>query len=392
MLDWEDVAATILISAGEASGDLYAASLVRALQVRDPEVRYFGCAGPRMQAAGVEPTIDASSLAVVGLVEVLRHIPRIYREYRKLLREVRRRRPSLAILTDSPDFHLRLAKQLKRLNIPVIYLVAPQVWAWRKDRLPLMRRTIDRLLCIFPFEEPFFRQHGVPVTYIGHPLTRLVSPSAGLTELRARFGVEPGTPFVALLPGSRKGEALRHLPDLIDAAERIRQAMPVRLILALPEGFSGRADLSKFRERFSISTIQIAEGQTWDVLACADLALAASGTVTVEACLLKTPTVAFYKVNRLSWLIGKLLVRVPFYSMVNLIAGKRVIPELVQDQFSGERLAAEGLRLLQSPRARDEMRDELGRVAGVLSGSQDPSEAAAFEVEQLLKKEMAHVV
>ena len=385
------MAATILISAGEASGDLYAASLVRVLQARDPEIRYFGCAGPRMQAAGVEPTIDASSLAVVGLVEVLRHIPRIYGEYRKLLREVRRRRPEIAILTDSPDFHLRLARQLKRLDIPVIYLVAPQVWAWRKDRLPLMRRTIQRLLCIFPFEEAFFRGNGVPVTYIGHPLTRLIRPSAAIPELRARFGAEPGIPLVALLPGSRKGEALRHLPDLLDAAERIHRTLPVRLILALPEGFSARADLSKFRERFSLSAIQVQEGQTWDVLACADLALAASGTVTVEACLLNTPTVAFYRVNRLSWLIGRLLVRVPFYSMVNLIAGKRVIPELIQDRLSGQSLAAEALLLLQNRQARDEMRAELAKVSHSLSGPRDPMDAAASAVEQLLKKEMVHV-
>ncbi len=212
----------VLISAGEASGDLYAAGLVEALRRRRPDLEFFGCAGPRMQKAGVRPVVDAHSLAVVGLVEVITHIPRIYGEYRKLLSAARAERPEVAILTDSPDFHLRVARQLKKLGIPVFYLVAPQVWAWRKGRLPLMRRTIDRLLCIFPFEPEFFARHGIEATYIGHPLTRLVKPSASRAELRRRFDIPEGTPLVALLPGSRTGEAARHLPILLDAVERLR--------------------------------------------------------------------------------------------------------------------------------------------------------------------------
>lgn len=379
------------MSAGEASGDLYASALVGVLRRRNSELAFFGCAGPRMQAAGVEVVVDSSTLAVAGIVEVLAHIPRIYGEYRKLLREVRRRRPRVAILTDSPDFHLRLARHLKRMGIPVIYLIAPQVWAWRKDRLPLLRRTISRLLCIFPFEVKFFEEHGIPATYIGHPLTRLIRLSGSPGELRSEFGVQPDVPLVALLPGSRKGEALRHLPDVLDAAERMRAAGPVQFILALPKGFSGRADLSIFRERFSRSSIKIQEGRAWDVLACADLALAASGTVTVEACLLKTPTVTYYRVNRVSWLIGKLLVRVPFYSMVNLIAGRRVIPELIQDDLCGERLAAEALRLLHDPLECDRMRRELSEVAGRLAGPEDPMEVAASYVQEILEEDMVHV-
>ncbi len=343
-----------------------------------------------MQAAGVEPVVDSASLAVVGLIEVIRHVPRIYGEYRKLLRAVRSKRPDVAVLTDSPDFHLRLARQLKKLNVPIIYLVAPQVWAWRQDRLPLMRRTIDRLLCIFPFEERFFRDHGVNATYIGHPLTRLLKPAPNRPELKRQLGIDPDVPLIALLPGSRKGEARRHLPDLIDAAERIQQRLPVRLILSLPKGFSAHANLLNFQERFSRSSIQVEEGLTWEVLACADLALAASGTVTVEACLLNTPMVTFYRVNQLSWLIGKLLVRVPFYSMVNLIAGRRVVPELIQADLSGERLASEAIRLLQNDRELADMRAELGRVAAKLAGPEDPIDVAASCVRQLLKEEMVH--
>jgi lipid-A-disaccharide synthase len=385
------MAGTILISAGEASGDLYAANLVHAIRERHPSMQFFGCAGHRMQAAGVDPVVDSSSLAVAGIVEVIRHIPRIYGEYRRLLRAIQERRPQVAILTDSPDFHLRVAKHLKKWDIPVIYLVAPQVWAWRKDRLPFMRRTIRKLLCIFPFEEAFFRRHGIDVTYIGHPLKKLIRPSAGPVELRREFGAPAGTPLIALLPGSRQGEVARHLPDLIDAVERIAATRPTKFILALPKGFSGRTDLSSFQERFSRASIQIQEGRTWDVLACADLALAASGTVTVEACLLQTPMIAFYRVNRLSWLIGKRLVRVPFYSMVNLIAERAVVPEIMQDDLSGERLAAEALRLLGTPGALQGMREELGQVAAKLAGPEDPMSVAAAEVEELLRGEMVHV-
>jgi len=376
-----------LISAGEASGDLYAAGLVEALRKRNPDLDFFGCTGPHMRAARVRTVVDASRLAVVGLVEVIRHIPRIYGEYRRLLDAVRRERPDAAILTDSPDFHLRISKRLKQMGIPVIYLVAPQVWAWRRGRLKGMRGTIHRLLCIFPFEERFFNDHGVPALYIGHPLTRLIRPSASPVELRERFGIPPGTKLVTLLPGSRKGEISRHWPVLQAAVDRILAASkphPVRFILALPAG-------ANFRERFSHSSIQVLEGQTWDVLACADLALAASGTVTIEAALLGTPLVAFYRVNPLSWISGKLLLRVPFYSMVNLVAEKQVIPELIQDRMTPENLASECLRLLQDEAARERMRQDLREVASRLACSLDPLEAAASVVEECLNEELTHV-
>ena len=228
----------ILVSAGEASGDLYAASLVEALRRREPDAEFFGCAGPRMQAAGVQMVVDMVSLAVVGLVEVVSHIPRIYREFRKLCRAAALRRPDLAILTDSPDFHLRLAPKLKRLGIPVVCLVAPQAWAWRRGRVHTLRRNVERLLCIFPFEEEFFRAEGVPAVYIGHPLARLVKPSLGREEFRSKHGGPPDRPLVVLLPGSRPGEVARHLPDLAGAVGRILARRRAAFVLAAPAGFS----------------------------------------------------------------------------------------------------------------------------------------------------------
>ncbi len=387
----------ILISAGEASGDLYASALVTALRLRRPDLDFFGCAGPRMRQAGVRAIVDAHSLAVVGLVEVITHIPRIYGEYRKLLRAARDERPALAILTDSPDFHLRVARRLKKLGIPVLYLVAPQVWAWRKGRLPLIRRTVDQLLCIFPFEPEFFAPHGIRAAYIGHPLTRLVKPTGSRAELRRRFGIPDGVPLVALLPGSRTGEAARHLPILLEAVDRLKTASkrPPRFILAVPPGTIPLR--SNFRERISAASIQLLEGQTWDVLACADVALAASGTVTIEACLLGTPLVAFYRVTNLSWWLGKALVRVPFYSMVNLVAERRVVPELIQSDMTADNLAQATLALLENEEARERMRVALAQVAEKLSGPADPLETAAALVESRLaekvqlKEEMVHV-
>ena len=374
----------MLISAGEASGDLYAGSLVEALRRRHPDLDFFGCTGPRLRQAGVRQIVDSASLGVVGLVEVITHLPRIRREFHKLLAAAKRERPDVAILTDSAGFHLRVARRLHAMGIPVIYLIAPQVWAWRQWRLPLMRRVITRLLCIFPFEQGFFEKHGVPATYIGHPLSRLVRASACRAELRRIWGVPEDQFLIALLPGSRQGEIERHRPYLEDAISRIQTALPgkCRFILALPPA-------AKIKERFSGSSIQVKEGQTWDILASADVALAASGTVTVEACLLGAPMVTFYRVNRLTWMLGRSLVRVPFFTMVNLIAGRKVVAELIQDDLTGERLAAETIALLNDPSRRAAMQSGLAEVSALLATQGDPMEKAAAVVEELLSEELS---
>jgi lipid-A-disaccharide synthase len=365
----------ILVSAGEASGDLYAAELVRALAAARPELRFFGCAGPKMVEAGVEPVVHSSALAVVGLVEVVRHIPGIYREFRKLIRAARERRPRLAILTDSPDFNLRLAKKLKRMGVPVLYLVAPQVWAWREGRVRQIRRDVDHLLCIFPFEEPWFRERGVRTTCIGHPLVRTIRTRWTRDEFFARYRLDPSRPLVVLLPGSRVGEVARHLPIVAEAAMRL--AVRAQVILAAPAGFTTRAGLTFFRERIPGWSIQVIEGETSDALAHADVALAASGTVTVEAALLGTPMVTFYRVTPLSWFLGRRLVRVPFLTMVNLIAGRKIVPELMQHEATGERVAAEAALLLSDSKARDEMKHGLSQVREMLAAPEHPMERAA---------------
>jgi lipid-A-disaccharide synthase len=385
-----------LVSAGEASGDLYASLVVEELRHRHPDARFFGCTGPRLRAAGVRTVVDSASLAVVGLLEVVPDLLRIYREYRKLLHSARDTRPDVAILTDSPDFHLRVARRLALRGIPVVYLVAPQAWAWRKGRIRSMRRNLKRLLCIFPFEEAFFRCEGIPADYIGHPLAGIVKPSLTRDEFFRKHRLAPGRPLIAVLPGSRRGEAARHLPALVEAVGQLNREQAMNFVLPA----SANTGVAFFQDQTKGTTIRVIAGESWDTMAHASLALAASGTVTVEAALLGTPMVTFYRVTTASWLLGKLLVSVPFYSMVNLIAGRQVVPELMQKQMTGPRIASEARRLLSDPAARADMiagllevREKL-EACGPLSDrspAATPAARAAAIVEEILQGEVAHV-
>lgn len=380
----------ILVSAGEASGDLYASLVVEELRRLAPGAEFFGCTGPRLRAAGVRTVVDAASLAVVGLLEVVSDIPRIYREYRKLLAAAEIERPDVAILTDSPDFHLRVARKLHRQGVPVVYLVAPQAWAWRKARVKQMRRDISRLLCIFPFEEEFFTREGVNATYIGHPLAGLVRPSLSREEFFRKHRLAAGRPLISVLPGSRRGEAARHLPALLDAAGRLYRERAVNLVLPA----SSTTGAAFFEERVGRSPIRVIDGESWDAMAHSDVALVASGTVTVEAALLGTPMVTFYRVAPLSWLAGKFLVRVPFYSMVNLIAGRAVVTELMQSRMTGEAIAFEALRLLTDEAARSEMQAGLAEVREKLSGGaflRTAPQCAAAVIQDILEGQLSHV-
>ncbi|HKE28421.1 MAG TPA: lipid-A-disaccharide synthase [Bryobacteraceae bacterium] len=369
----------ILVSAGEASGDLYASLLVAELRRLYPQAEFFGCTGPKLRAAGVRTVVDAASLAVVGLLEVVGHLPRIWKEYKRLLAAAQEEAPDLAILTDSPDFHLRAAARLSAQGVPVVYLVAPQVWAWRKGRLKSMRRTIRRLLCIFPFEEEFFRREGIDAAYIGHPLAGLVKPGLTRDDFFKKHRLAPGRPTISVLPGSRRGESARHLPALLDAVRLLYREQALNVVLPA----SATTGAAFFEGRIGDAPIRVIEGESWDAMAHSDVALVASGTVTVEAALLGTLMVSFYKVTLPSWLAGKFLVDVPFYTMVNLIAGRAVVPELMQSQMTAEALARETRRLLNDEQARAEMGAGLAEVRGKLTAGpgargQGPGEGGAL--------------
>ena len=368
------MAQRIFISAGEASGDLYGSLLIEALRERLGDAEFLGCGGDRMRAAGCQTLVDAKQVAMVGLVEVLPGLPRAWRALRKLEETVRKDPPALAILIDFPDFNLRLAKELKRTGTPVLYFIAPQVWAWRPGRLKAIRRSVDRLLCIFPFEEAFFRAAQVPAEFVGHPLVGRVAPTFSSLEFRARCGLPEATPLIALLPGSRRREILLNLPPLIETARKLAaegdycflvpaastvagEWMRARVADSSGRGSGGRADPA-LRDAF-----HVIEHHTYDVLAHAEVAVVASGTATIETALLGTPMVVVYRVSRLSWWLGRNLVKTPFYSMVNLVAGRRIVPEFIQDQFQPEAVAREVRQLLASPALRDNMQQELRNVA-----------------------------
>lgn len=348
----------LLISAGEASGDMYAARLAAALRTRS-DVRLFGMGGPRMREAGVETVVDCTDVTLVGLLEVARKMPALNRAWRRLLDETRRRKPSLAILTDFPGFHLHLSRALRRRRIRNVYFVCPQFWAWRPRRANLVRRRFVRGLCIFPFEVEFYRKAGVAADWIGHPLVGEVKASMTRAEFAARHGLDPTRPIVALLPGSRPGELAQHLPLMMAAAERLRATRPRQFVMAAAPGIT-RAQLHPYLH--AQVPLAIAERATYDVLAAADAAIISSGTATVEAALLDVPMVVVYRVAPVTAWVARRLVHTPFFAMVNLIAGHAVVPELIQREFTPERVALEAERLLESAQARDEMRREFALV------------------------------
>ncbi len=348
----------ILIVAGESSGDLHAAGVVAELRRRAPDLTIEGIGGDRMRQAGVRLHAHAGDLAVVGFVEVAARLPAIWRAYRSMIRCLRDRRPDLVILVDFPDFNLRLARRASRLGIPVVYFISPQVWAWRAGRIRSIAKYVRRLLVIFPFEEGFYRDRGVEALYVGHPLLDRLASSPSMDEARRRLELEGAAPVLGLLPGSRAGELMRHLPILLRSARRLMTEQPdLRVVIAAADGLP--LDLiGSFLTREAVLAT-VVQGRTYEVMAASDLLLVASGTATIEAAIIGTPMVIVYRLAFLSWLLGRLLIRVPYIGMVNLVAGRRVAPELIQFHATPERIADEARRLLLSAEQRRQTRQEL---------------------------------
>ncbi|HWQ69837.1 MAG TPA: lipid-A-disaccharide synthase [Patescibacteria group bacterium] len=351
----------ILIVAGESSGDLHAAGVVAELRRRAPDLTIEGIGGDRMRQAGVRLHAHAGDLAVVGLVEVAARLPAIWRAYRSMIRCLRDRRPDLVILVDFPDFNLRLARRASRLGIPVVYFISPQVWAWRAGRIRSIAKYVRRLLVIFPFEESFYRDRGVEALYVGHPLLDRLASSPSMNEARRRLELEGTAPVLGLLPGSRVGELTRHLPILLRSAKRLMTEQPdLRVVIAAADGLPLDLIGSFLAQEAVLATV--VQGRTYEVMAASDLLLVASGTATIEAAIIGTPMVIVYRLAFLSWLLGRLLIRVPYIGMVNLVAGRRVAPELVQFHATPERIADEARRLLLSAEQRRQMRQALQQM------------------------------
>lgn len=357
----------VLISAGEASSEMYAARLAAALRKRTG-AQLFGMGGPRMAEAGVELIADYRQVAVVGLSEVLHKIPRVISLQGRLAQEAARREASLAILVDSPSTHLGVARRLKRHGIPVGYFIGPQIWAWRAGRVRTIKRLVNRMVVIFPFEEKIYRDAGVPVDFVGHPLVDIVRPTMTRAEFCVRHGLDASRPIVTLLPGSRRNEIAQHYGRIMQACAELSEGPEriegIQFVHAAAPGLSPEylADLGKGQ---AVHVTRL-EGATYDALAAADCAIVASGTATVEASLLGTPIVVIYRVTPASAFVLRRMIRTPFIGMVNLIAGKQVVPELIQEQFTSAAVVREVRRLLVSSEARDVMRVELAKVSAKL--------------------------
>jgi lipid-A-disaccharide synthase len=342
--------------------------------------------GAHMRQAGVEIVADFAEVSVVGILEVFQRLPALLRVRRQLLGEARQRKPRLAILTDFPGFHLRLSRALKGLGVPNVYFVCPQFWAWRPWRANLVRRRFLRGLCIFPFEQEWYRRRGVTADFIGHPLVGHVAATKTRQQFATEYGLHPGRPIVALLPGSRAGEIAQHMPPLVQACHLITKSHSVQFVLALAPGLRAPQIAAYLPPGVPVP---IVEHETYNALGAADVAIVSSGTATVEAALMNTPMIVIYRVAPLTAAIARLLVRTPYFAMVNLIAGKRVVPELVQKDLTPERVAAEALRLLESPGARAEMQAELSVVREKL-GPQGAIDRAADKIAGMLNGLPAH--
>jgi lipid-A-disaccharide synthase len=352
----------ILISAGEASGDMYAARLAAALQKRTG-AHVFGMGGPRMREAGVELVADASQIAVVGITEVFHRLPAVWRAWRKLEREAARRKPAVAITVDSPGFNFGLARRLKKHSVRNVYFISPQIWAWRPRRMRWIQRRFERVLVIFPFEEEIYRRAGVAVDFVGHPLVDSVHAETTREEFAARVGLDTKRQIVAILPGSRPSEIKRSMPIIAEACERVEKDHAAQFVVAVAPGLK-RGIFEKYA-RAGVNWTY-AEGATYDALAAADCAIVSSGTATVEAALLGTPMVVVYRVSRLTGMIARRLVTTRLFAMVNLISGREVTPELIQDKFTCSALEKELRRLLDSPEARERQKNDLASVRAKL--------------------------
>jgi lipid-A-disaccharide synthase len=368
---------TIMIVAGEASGDLHGSNLVRAMRDRDPSLVFYGVGGVRLEAAGVQLIAHAADMAVVGLTEVISKLRMILGVMRRLKTFLKTRRPDLLILIDYPDFNLPLAKAAKKKGIKVFYYISPQVWAWRKGRIDQIRRTVDKMAVILPFEADLYHQAQVDATFVGHPLLDAVKTRYGRKEAMARFGLRDGHKTIGLLPGSRRGEVEKLLPIMLQTAQLLKSRMAhIQFILPLADTLEP-AFVSAILHAYDVDVTAIA-GEIYDVIAVADVAIVASGTATLETALLETPMIIIYKISPLSYLLGRIFVHVDHIGLVNIIAGKTVAPEFIQHEAAPERLAETLCNMMGDEERMASIKTDLSKIKDKLGKPGAAERAAAL--------------
>ena len=371
----------ILISAGEASGEMYGAELIEALRRRDAGAEFFGVGGPRMRAAGCDTVVDAKELAVVGITEILSHLRKIYGLFDHVIAEADRRKPGLGVVIDAPAFNWRVARQLHKRGIPVVYYVCPQFWAWRQGRVKLLHKYISKALVIFPFEEKFYRDRGVDATFVGHPLAELPHPSIERADYAALYQIDPAKHWITIMPGSRVKEVRMNLPTILDAVRRLGSSCEYLLPVAPT---IDREILQQQIGKVRVTLVPESLPALWHSRA----GIIASGTATVEAAMMATPFVMVYRVSALTYLLGKPRIKVPHFAMVNLIAEEEVVPELVQQDFTAENIVCRINELLPDGVVRDRQLEGLAKVKARLrsplaSDGRHPADRAADIILEL---------
>jgi len=373
-----------MLSCGEASGDLYAGALVNALRERDPAVKPFGFGGDQLRAAGAELVGDYRGISVTGLSEALAVLPRSWRMLRLLTDAAALGRPDVFVAIDFPDFNFRLLPSMRKLGVPIVYYVSPQVWAWRPGRLDTLRQYVDKMLVIFPFEAELYQRAGVPVEFVGHPLIDLAKANRPRADLLPALGLDAAHPVMALLPGSRANEVRRILPRLLAGAALTAAQVPrLQLLVARAPSLDDSLFAPVEAARAASLPIAVVEGATDDVLAASDVVVTASGTATVQTALHGRPMVIVYRLSPMTYTVGRSVVRVSTYGMVNLVAGRTIVPELIQDRFTPEAVAHEAVSLLTDERRAAAMRQDLAEVRTRLGGP-GASDRAAAAVQALV--------
>jgi lipid-A-disaccharide synthase len=374
---------SIFIAAGESSGERYGADVIREYRKIFPMSSFFGIGGKHMQAEGVDIVFPIEELSAIGIFEVLTRLPHFQKIFRHLEREVETRKPAAALLIDSPDFNLRLARKLKKYGIPVLYYISPTVWAWRSRRLKTIKKFVDRMLLIFPFETKIYADHNIPASYVGHPLKHKVKVQLSRTEFQNKHGLPAGEKMVLLLPGSRQTEVKNHLPVLMEAVRRMKDGIQARFLLLLAENMN--PDLIARYMSNDSQAVRVLTEDGYEAMAYSEIALSACGTANLEVALLGTPLIAFYRVSPLTYYPFRRLVKIHDYSIVNILAGKTVVPELIQRRFTAAGLAETTKFILFSEEKKTAMRAEFERIKESL-GEARAAENAALELEKIIAR------
>ena len=350
-----------VIIAGEASGDLHASHLVNEIKLADPLISFSGLGGPKMKESGVSILYDMTQIAVVGFWEVLKNYPKFKSIFNAILKHIKQTQPSCVVLVDYPGFNLRLAKKIKKLNIPVIYFISPQVWAWKKNRIKTIKETVHRMLVLFSFEKKFYVPYGVDARFVGHPLLDSLTVNKSKEEVLKECGFEDFKMTIGLLPGSREKEVDRHLPIMMDAARILHKQFPMIQFLVVQANSVPEKIFNKHLKKVNFPIKAIA-GNSYDTINACDLCMVASGTATIETAILGKPMVVIYKTSWITWVLAKIFVKIPNIGMVNVVAGKRIVPECVQNNASGEKIAKELSTIITDEIKISEMKQELMNV------------------------------